>query len=123
MFELPAEYLKIQKAARELAANVESIAQEADEHTAIHPRVRSLLADSGLTQHVVTREFGGMHDELDPVAIAVIREALMYSSAHMDSLFGMQGVGSYALSVGGTDSIKRTWLPRVASVDAIAALA
>jgi acyl-CoA dehydrogenase len=57
------------------------------------------------------------------LSIAVVREALMYSSAHLDSLFGMQGVGSYPITAGGTDEARRRWLPRVAALDAIAALA
>src|SRR5690606_13177314 len=47
----------------------------------------------------------------------------MYTSAHLDSMFGMQVVGSYSLSVGGTEELKRQWLPKVASLDAIAGLA
>jgi acyl-CoA dehydrogenase len=35
----------------------------------------------------------------------------------------MQGIGSYAISVGGTDEVRQRWLPRVAGMDAIAALA
>jgi acyl-CoA dehydrogenase len=35
----------------------------------------------------------------------------------------MQGIGSYAISVGGADEIKERWLPRVAAMEAIAALA
>src|SRR5690606_21738696 len=52
-----------------------------------------------------------------------VREALMYSSAHLDSMFGMQGVGSYSLSVGGAEELKQQWLPKVAALDAIAGLA
>lgn len=62
-------------------------------------------------------------ETLDPLTIAVIREALMYSSAHLDSLFGMQGVGSYPLAAGGSDELRRAWLPRVAALEAIAGLA
>src|SRR5699024_9423966 len=53
----------------------------------------------------------------------VVREALMYSSAHLDSMFGMQGVGSYSLSAGGSEELKQQWLPKVAAVEAVAGLA
>jgi acyl-CoA dehydrogenase len=35
----------------------------------------------------------------------------------------MQGICSYAIAAGGTDDLKERWLPQVASLDAIAALA
>ncbi|TYL46378.1 acyl-CoA dehydrogenase [Nocardioides sp. BGMRC 2183] len=123
MFDLSPEHREIQAAARELATAVEPFADEADEYVEVHPKVRSLLAESGLARHVVQASYGGVSEELDPLTIAVIREALMYSSAHLDSMFGMQGVGSYSLSVGGSEELKQAWLPKVASLEAIAGLA
>jgi len=38
-------------------------------------------------------------------------------------LFAMQGIGSFPISVGGSDSVRKRWLPLVGSLDAIAALA
>ncbi|WP_293784003.1 acyl-CoA dehydrogenase family protein [uncultured Aeromicrobium sp.] len=123
MFELTREHLDAQAVAREVAAAVAPYADEADEYTEVHPGVLKELRASGLARHVVPAEYGGVSEQLDPLTIAVVREALMYSSAHLDSLFGMQGVGSYSLSVGGSDELKRTWLPRVAALEAIAGLA
>ncbi|MEV4999708.1 acyl-CoA dehydrogenase family protein [Nocardioides sp. LML1-1-1.1] len=123
MFDLSPEHREIQARARELAAAVEPFADEADEYVEVHPKVRSLLAESGLARHVVTAEHGGVSEVLDPLTIAVVREALMYSSAHLDSMFGMQGVGSYSLSAGGSEELKAHWLPKVASLEAIAGLA
>jgi acyl-CoA dehydrogenase len=123
MFDLSAEHRKLQETARAVAAAVEPFADEADEFTGVHPGVLAELRASGLTRFVVPAAYGGEHEVLDPLALAVVREALMYSSAHLDSMFGMQGVGSYSLSVGGSDELKQEWLPRVASLDAIAALA
>lgn len=123
MFDLSPETREIQAVARELAAAVEPFANEADEYAEVHPKVRSMLADSGLARHVVTASYGGASETLDPLTIAVVREALMYSSAHLDSMFGMQGVGSYSLSVGGSEELKQQWLPKVASLEAIAGLA
>jgi acyl-CoA dehydrogenase len=123
MFDLTLEHRKLQEVARGVAAAVEPFAAEADESTVLHEGVRTLLRESGLARQVVTSAYGGESDVLDPLSIAVVREALMHSSAHLDSMFGMQGVGSYSLSVGGSEALKQTWLPRVASLDAIAALA
>lgn len=123
MFDLIPEHREIQRRARELAAAVEPFAGEADEYVEVHPKVRSLLAESGLVRLVVPAAYGGLADVLDPLAIAIVREALMYSSAHLDSMFGMQGVGSYSLSIGGSEELKKEWLPKVAALEAIAGLA
>ncbi|MCW2785386.1 MAG: acyl-CoA dehydrogenase [Marmoricola sp.] len=123
MFDLSPEHRKLQEIARAVAAAVEPYADEADECVGVHPGVLAELKASGLARHVVTTQYGGHSEILDPLSIAVVREALMYSSAHLDSMFGMQGVGSYSLSVGGSEALKQEWLPRVAALDAIAALA
>lgn len=123
MFELSPEHRKVQEVARGVAQAVEPFADEADESVVVHQRTLEVLRDSGLARQVVPAAYGGEHEVLDPLMIAVVREALMYSSAHLDSMFGMQGVGSYSLSVGGSEELKAAWLPRVATLDAIAGLA
>jgi len=123
MFDLSPNHRKLQEIARGVASEVEAFADEADEAVVVHPQVHELLKASGLARIVVPAAYGGESDVLDPLAIAVVREALMYSSAHLDSMFGMQGVGSYSLSIGGTEELKSHWLPRVAALEAIAGLA
>jgi len=53
----------------------------------------------------------------------VVREVLAGVSAHLDSLFAMQGIGSYPIVAGGSDAVRKRWLPAVAGCEAIAALA
>jgi acyl-CoA dehydrogenase len=122
-FDLGPHHRKVRDIAREVAAEVEPFAHEADERTDVDERVRELLRASGLARNVVPAAYGGESPVPDPLAIAVIREALMYSSGHLDSLFGMQGVGSYSLSVGGSEELREEWLPQVARMDAVAGLA
>lgn len=123
MFDLTPEQREVQDLARVVAAQVAPYADEADAAVTVHTGVQEVLQASGLARYVVPAAFGGNHETLDPLTIAVIREALMYSSAHLDSLFGMQGVGSYSLSVGGSDELRAQWLPQVAALKAIAGLA
>ena len=123
LFDLGPRHREIQQLARSVAERVEEFADEADAAVEVHEGVAEVLRDSGLARQVVPAAYGGESDVLDPLAIAVVREALMYTSAHLDSLFGMQGVGSYSLTVGGTEELKREWLPRVARLEAIAGLA
>lgn len=109
--------------ARALAESVEDIAMEADESSTLHPAMVDALRGSSLGELMVPAAYGGRFDEVDPVAVCLAREALMKTSAHLDSLFALQGIGSYAISRVGTDSQRSEWLPKVASCEAIAALA
>lgn len=122
MFELPQLYLDVQAEARTLAASCADIAARADEASRFDPDVRQRLAESGLTRVVVPAEYGGRFAKVDSLAVAVVREALCAVSAHLDSMFGMQGVGSFCISTAGSESIRREWLPRVASLEAVAAI-
>lgn len=122
-FDLGEGQREAQAAARRVAADVEAFADEADACLDVHEGVRAVLRDSGLARHAVPAAFGGVSETLDPLTLAVIREELMACSAHLDSLFGMQGVGSYSLAVGGSDELRSQWLPRVAELEAIAAIA
>lgn len=123
MFQLTEKHLELQERARRVAQVVEPFAAEADAALDVHQGCLEALRESGLARVVVPAAHGGYDETLDPLSIAVVREALMASSAHLDSLFGMQGVGSYSLSVGGCEEVKAEWLPKVATLDAIAGLA
>ena len=122
-FDLEPTYLEIQQQAREFARAVEPVAAEADEMSEIHPGVLSALRSSGLSELMVPREFGGRFEAPDPLAICLVREVLMATSSHADSLFALQGIGSYAITAAGTDEQRARWLPRVASAEDLAALA
>ena len=122
-FELDAEYLEIQRQARDFASAIEPIAAQADEMSEIHPGVLAALRESGLSDLMVPAEYGGRCDRLDPLAICVVREVLMATSAHADSMFALQGIGSYAITVAGTTEQREHWLPRVATAEALPALA
>lgn len=122
-FELPSRYRDLQEEARRLAASLAHRAAVADEADHIDPVMREALAASGLAGTVVAKEFGGRFDRVDSLAVTVVREALAGVSAHLDSLYAMQGIGSYALWAGGGDAVRRRWLPEVAACEAIGALA
>jgi acyl-CoA dehydrogenase len=47
----------------------------------------------------------------------------MATSSHLDSLFALQGIGSYAITVAGTPEQRDHWLPRVATAQVLPALA
>ncbi|MBM7365828.1 acyl-CoA dehydrogenase family protein [Gordonia hydrophobica] len=122
LFELPEKYTDLQNEARELAVSMRDIAARADESSSTDPDVRARLAASGLTRLAVPARWGGRFEAVDSLAMTVVREQLAAESGHLDSMFAMQGIGSYGLAVAGSDRVRDTWLPRVASLDAIAAL-
>jgi alkylation response protein AidB-like acyl-CoA dehydrogenase len=83
-----------------------------------------LLGGAGWLGHAVGgREFGGREEAIDTRAICLIRETLARHSGLADFAFAMQGLGSGAISLAGTDAQKRAYLPSVARGEAIAAFA
>lgn len=113
----------LQAEARAVAAKLEPLAVEADRANEVDPEVLALLRSSGLLSLLVPKAFGGRDEQVDPFAICLVREVLMGVCAHADSLFALQGIGSYAITVAGTDEQKHRWLPRVGSGETLAALA
>ena len=82
------------------------------------------LGQAGWLRHAVGgTAFGGAADAVDTRSICLIRETLARHSGLADFSFAMQGLGSGAISLSGTDAQKRAYLPRVAAGEAIAAFA
>jgi acyl-CoA dehydrogenase len=123
LFELPSRYRELQAEASELAASVAARAAVADEADAVDPVMLRALRDSRLAEVTVGSEYGGRFPRIDSLAVTVVREALAGVSGHLDSLFAMQGIGSFAVSEGGSDAVRERWLPAIGTLDAIAALA
>ena len=92
-FNLDSKYLEIQREARELAQSIEHLAIEADACNEIHPGILDALRSSKLSEFMVPTEYGGRFERVDPLAICVVREVLMATSSHLDSLFALQGIG------------------------------
>ncbi len=123
LFELPERYVLLQQQARELAASVAARAEVADESDSIDPVMRAALAESGLASVMVAQSYGGRFEQVDSLAATVVREAFAAVSGHLDSLFAMQGIGSFPVSQAGSEQLKDSWLPKIAAMDAIGALA
>ncbi len=121
-FELPDAHRDLLQRAREVAGKVRWRATEADAATDVDPVMREALQESGLAAITVPAAHGGATEQVDSLAVTVVREAFGGVSAHLDSLFAMQGIGSYALSVAAAPRVQQEWLPRVVALEAIAAL-
>jgi acyl-CoA dehydrogenase len=84
--------------------------------------VRTLGA-AGWLRHCVPAGFGGAHDPLRSLYLVIARETLARHSGLADFAFVMQGLGSGPIGLAGSDEVKKRYLPRVASGEAIAAFA
>ena len=91
---------------------------------------RAMGAPFGLYAHVVPEAFGGAamgreHDGayIDVRGLCLIREALGQIHPTADSIFAVQGLGSYPIALAGSDALRRTMLPEVVSGVRIAAFA
>ena len=120
---VPDGYLDLRTEALAVATEAEPLALEADESSTLDVEMHDLLRRSGLCEIMVPAEYGGRNESVDPLAVCVVREVLMGVSAHLDSLFALQGIGSYGITVHGTDEQRATWLPQVGACAALAALA
>ena len=81
------------------------------------------LAAAGLLRHCVPAAYGGASSVLDSRALCILREALAYRDGLADFSFAMQGLGSGAITLAGTEAQRTRWLPRIARGEAIAAFA
>jgi acyl-CoA dehydrogenase len=74
------------------------------------------LGCAGYLRHCVS-------DAPDVRSIAALREVFAYHAGLADFSFVMQGLGSGPISLAGSEALKKKYLPKVASGDAIAAFA
>ncbi len=77
------------------------------------------LADAGFLSYAVPPPIGAM----DLRSLALIREGLAYFSSLADTTFAMQGLGSYALTLAGTEIQRKRWLPAITQGEILAAFA
>lgn len=116
---------------QELVARVEQFARakiaprSAEESDYISQGIEFLkqIADEGLVGYVVPGTYGGIYPYVDIRSVCLIRRGLAHYSSLADTMFAMQGLGSYPITLAGSDSLKRKFLPSVASGKSIATFA
>ena len=81
------------------------------------------LGEGGWLRYAVPARWGGAFATIDSRSLCVVRETLAYHDGLADFAFALQGLGSGALSLDGSDALCEQWLPRVARGDVIAAFA
>ena len=96
---------------------------EIDESTEVPWDIMRLLAEQSVQGIVVPGEYGGIGAGVEALPISLAREQLMRGSCNVDSLFAMQGLGSYPVILGGSEELKRSVLPPIAKAEKLAAYA
>uniref|UniRef100_UPI003F49B1FF acyl-CoA dehydrogenase family protein n=1 Tax=Ensifer adhaerens TaxID=106592 RepID=UPI003F49B1FF len=81
------------------------------------------LGTAGVLRHCVPKAFGGVRDEIDSRSLCLIRETLAYTDGLADFAFAMQGLGTGAISLSGSEALKHAVLPKVARGEWISAFA
>ena len=104
---------------RDLAERLRSWCGEHDFHhgTNVDEECRTLVCELGAAGLLK------LCTEGDVRSLAIARSVLAYQSGLADFAFAMQGLGSGAIRLFGSDDQKAEWLPKVASGEAIAAYA
>jgi acyl-CoA dehydrogenase len=115
---------------RALALNLDAWAADrlaaGDGHADVDRACRDLVAtlgEAGWLEYCVPERWGGRLEAIDSRSVCLARETLARHDGLADFAFGMQGLGSGAISLAGSDAIKERYLPRVARGAAIAAFA
>ena len=101
----------LQDAARQALLDADPPASGLEPASALAAR----LTRTGYYRHLVPAAFGGESPQLEVRAICALREELAYRNPGLDSVFAVQGLGSYPVTLAGTDAQKKEWLPRVAT--------
>ena len=86
-------------------------------------RLVKSLGEAGFTRHAVPKAYGGVRETVHARDLCILREELARGSALADTMFAMQALGSYPITLAGNEAQKRRYLPSVASGEAIAAFA
>ncbi len=100
-----------------------SAAGEQSDIDSLAGRLVRELGGQGFVAHAVPEAFGGVRDTVQARDLCVLREELARASALADTMLAMQALGSYPITIAGTEEQKKSYLPPIARGDAIAAFA
>lgn len=81
------------------------------------------LGAAGILRNCVPAAFGGVSEQIDSRSLCLIRETLAYADGLADFAFAMQGLGTGAISLSGSDALKQAILPKIARGELISAFA
>jgi len=86
-------------------------------------RLVKALGDAGILRACVPAPYGGMAQDIESRRLVLAREGLAYHSGLADFALAMQGLGSGAIGLEGSEELKEEVLPKVMRGDLIPAFA
>jgi len=99
-------------------------AAEIDSKTEIPWDVMKIMADNGLFRFLIPEEYGGSgKGDLRALELSLIREELSRGSYQADTIYALNGLGSYSITHSGTEKQKQTYLPPIAKGEMLACMA
>jgi acyl-CoA dehydrogenase len=81
------------------------------------------LGQAGFIRYAVPEAYGGARATVHARDLCILREELARGSSLADTMFAMQALGSYPITLVGNEEQKSRYLPKVASGESIAAFA
>jgi len=86
-------------------------------------RIANRLGKEEFFAYAVADKFGGKREQVQARDLCILREELARGDALADTMFALQALGSYPITLAGNQQQKQSYLPQVASGNAIAAFA
>ncbi len=86
-------------------------------------RLVGLLGREGYLRYTIPRKFSGVRPLVSAQDLCILREELARGSSLADTMFAVQALGSYPITLAGTERQKKEYLPALATGKAIAAFA
>jgi acyl-CoA dehydrogenase len=121
---LDQDHLSLRARVRQWVEN--SIFSSGSENQELDEEARRLVQQLGKQRflaYTVPKKFGGAREQVQARDLCVVREELARGSALADAMFAMQALGSYPITLFGTEEQKQRYLPPVAEGTRIAAFA
>lgn len=83
----------------------------------------SQLGREGFIAYVAPKKFGGAREKVQARDLCLLREELAFGSALADTTFALQALGSYPITLVGSDGQKSRYLPPIVRGEVLAAFA
>ncbi len=104
----------------------ETLLSRAKKYLNVEDEARHLLThmgQDGFIAYAVPKKYGGVRERVQARDLCVLREELARGSALADTMFAIQALGSYPITLAGSDQQKHRYLPPMAKGKTIAAFA
>jgi acyl-CoA dehydrogenase len=116
------DHMTLRAKVRDWAEKNPFAAIEAD----IEQRARTIAGCLGretFLAHVIPKDYGGARNQVQARDLCILREELARGDALADTMFAMQALGSYPITLAGSEEHKRRYLTPIGRGDCIAAFA